>query len=87
MEFIVTVLIFLAPMVLMTYFLIIKPQKKQQKNHQNLLATLEKNDKIETYSGIIATVQSVHDEYCIINSEGSKLKVNVAAIARKIEVE
>ncbi len=87
MQIIVSFLLFLGPLILMTYFLIIRPQKKQQKKHSELLENLQKNDKIETYSGIIATVHSINENYVIIVSEGTKLKINNAAIARKLELE
>ncbi len=87
MEILLLTVLFLVPMILMAYLLIVRPQKKHQKYQENLLSNLKKNDKIETYSGIIATIYSIGENSSIIVSEGSKLKVNNAAIARKIELE
>lgn len=41
------------------YFLLIRPQKKEQANRQALLATLKKNDRVVTIGGIIATVANI----------------------------
>lgn len=70
-------------MFLVMYVLIIMPQKKQEKKHQQVLETLKKGDKVETKSGIIATIQVVGSDFVVISSEGSKLKINKAAIASK----
>jgi preprotein translocase subunit YajC len=38
------------------YFLMIRPQQKQKKQHQSMLSQLSKGDKIVTSGGIHATV-------------------------------
>lgn len=54
------------PMVLMMigimYFIIIRPQQKKQKEHDALIASLQKNDEIITSGGIHATVVAVSDK-------------------------
>ncbi len=71
-------------MMLLMYFMIIKPQKKQEKNHKNLLSDLKKGDKVETYSGIIGRLTSISEEEIVINSEGTKLRLKKEAINRKL---
>ncbi len=41
------------------YFLLIRPQQKQAKEHQKLLDGLKRGDRILTQGGIYATVQAV----------------------------
>jgi preprotein translocase subunit YajC len=48
------------------YFLLIRPQKSKEKEHQKLLENLNKNDEIVTSSGIHATVINVKDKTVII---------------------
>ncbi len=58
----------LIPMVLIFgifYFLIIRPEKKKQKDHQELLKNLKKNDKVITAGGIQGVVVSV-DEATVV---------------------
>lgn len=43
------------------YFLIIRPQSKKFKQHQAMIASIKRNDKIITAGGIIAKVTKVSD--------------------------
>ena len=43
-------------MFVVIYFLMIRPQSVQQKNHQNMLENLKKGDKILTRGGIIGKI-------------------------------
>ncbi|MDR1243603.1 MAG: preprotein translocase subunit YajC [Endomicrobium sp.] len=43
------------------YLFLIRPQQKKTKEHQKLLASLKKDDKIITAGGIYATVSAVRD--------------------------
>lgn len=45
------------------YFLLIRPQQKRQKQHQELIASIRKGDKVVTNSGIIATVSKVVNDH------------------------
>ena len=44
------------------YFLLIRPQQKQRKQHQQLLDNLKIGDKVVTASGIYASVIKLGDE-------------------------
>jgi len=62
------------------YFLIIRPQTKQKKQHEAMLAELKKGDKILTRGGLYGTVinfQGKNKHKVVINA-GSDLKVNIA---------
>ncbi len=52
--------------VVILYFLIIRPQQKRQKQHQELIASIKKGDKVVTNSGIIATVSKVVSEHEVV---------------------
>ncbi len=43
------------------YFLILRPQQKRQKERQNLLNSLKKGDKVITAGGIHGTVEAITD--------------------------
>ena len=54
----------LVPMLLMfgiIYFLIIRPQQKQQKQHKAMVQALKKGDKVITNSGIFGTITGMTD--------------------------
>lgn len=44
------------------YFLLIRPQQKQQKKHQELISKLSKNDEVVTNGGIHGTVVNVDEQ-------------------------
>ena len=55
---------FVLPMVLIFgifYFLVIMPQKKQQKKHQEMLSTLRKGDMVTTSGGMRGRIVEVRD--------------------------
>ena len=43
------------------YFLLIRPQQKQQKKHREMVGQLKKNDEVVTNGGIHGTVVNVDD--------------------------
>ncbi len=45
------------------YFLIIRPQQKQQKEHDAMLDALKKGDKIITSGGLIVEIVKVEDSF------------------------
>lgn len=48
------------------YFLLIRPQQKRQKQHQALISSIKKGDKVVTTSGIIGTVSKVVSDHEVI---------------------
>ena len=44
------------------YFMLWKPQKKQQQDRQNLLNSLKKGDKIITIGGIYGTITDLYEK-------------------------
>ena len=64
------------------YFMLIMPQRKQQKEHRNLLANLKKNDEVITASGIHGTVINVKDATVILRVDDNvKIEVEKTSIA------
>lgn len=71
----------MAPLLLIIvifYFLVIRPQQKKIKTHQGMVNNLKKGDKIITSGGILATVSKVESEEGILIVEiASNVKVKV----------
>ena len=57
------------------YFLMIRPQQKQQKKRQALLNSLKVRDKVVTSGGILGKIVKVKDETVVVQ------------IADKVEIE
>jgi preprotein translocase subunit YajC len=68
------------------YFLIIRPQKKKQKETQNMLAALKKGDKVATVGGIRGQVTSVKEQTVTVKvDENTKIEFNKAAVSTVLE--
>lgn len=68
------------------YFLIIRPQQKQQKAHKAMLEALTKGDKIVTNGGLHAEVVKTEEEFIKIKlSDAVIVRLDRAFVARKIE--
>jgi preprotein translocase subunit YajC len=63
------------------YFLLIRPQKAEQKKRQEMLSKINKNDEIVTSSGIHGTVVNVKDKTVIVRiDENVKIELDKAAV-------
>ena len=68
------------------YFLVIRPQQKQQKAHAAMLAALEKGDKITTSGGLICEVIKPEDDFIRVKlNDDVIVRVSREFVARKIE--
>jgi len=57
------------------YFLLIRPQRRQQAQHKQLLASLQRGDRIVTSSGIIGEVLHIKDDEVTIRSGEARFVV------------
>jgi len=63
------------------YFMLFLPQRKQQKEHRDLLASLKKNDEVVTASGIHGTIVNVKDTTVILRVDDNvKIEVEKTSI-------
>ena len=68
------------------YFLIIRPQQKQQKEHNTMLDSLGKSDKIITTGGLIVEITKVEETYFVVKqSDGSESRLVKTFISSKWE--
>jgi len=68
------------------YFLIIRPQQKQQKVHAEMLASLKKGDKILTNGGFYAEIVKVEEDFIKIKLNDTNIvKLDKAYVAKKVE--
>ena len=72
------------------YFLMIVPQKKQDKKMQEMLSNLEIGDEVTTVGGIVGRLISTKDDTVLIETgNGSKIRFVRGAIkeVNKLEIE
>ncbi len=64
------------------YFLLIRPQHKKQKEHENMVSGLKKNDEVVTNGGVHGTVVNVKDTTLTLRVDDNvKIEINKAAVA------
>jgi len=78
-------IILFGPLILIFYFLILRPQSQQAKKHKAMVAELQRGDEIITRGGLIGKIKKVSDDEIIITSGQSELKVARAMVAAKHE--
>lgn len=81
-------ILFLVALFAIMYFLLIRPQQKQAKEHRAFLETLKKGDDVVTGSGIIGRVHAVMDKVVLLEvASGVKLRVVKSAVQGKAPAE
>jgi preprotein translocase subunit YajC len=68
-------------MVAIFWFLIIRPQMRQQKAHREKVAAVKKGDQVVTAGGLVGKVTKVDDQYAEIEiAQGVRVKAVKATI-------
>lgn len=68
------------------YFLIVLPQRKQQKKHEEMIKNLQKNDEVVTLGGIHGVIVNIKDKTFILRvDENTRIEVDKSAIAYKVQ--
>ena len=66
------------------YFMMIRPQQKRQKEHQKMLESLKKGDKVVTSTGIHGTISELDETtYLVQIAENTRVRFEKSAIANK----
>ena len=77
-------IILMGVLLVLFYFVIIRPQKKQEKKEKAMRDSLEVGDEVITNGGIVGIVFSIKDDTLVIEtgSDRSKIRVMKWAIAK-----
>ncbi len=63
-------------MIVIFYFLLIRPQNQRMKKHKAMLAAMKKGDTVVTQGGVIGKIfKLADDEVTIDTGEGGKLRI------------
>ena len=74
-------LVMLGGFVLIFYFLLIRPQNKRRKEHQNLVAGLSKGDEVVTAGGLVGQVTKVEDDFVKVQvNEQNEVRIQKSAV-------
>lgn len=67
----------LALLAVVFYFFIMRPQKKQQRETQQMRDSIARGDTVVTAGGIVGVVITVKDDMVLLESSGDKTKIQV----------
>ncbi len=68
------------------YFLVIRPQKNKQKEHEAMLSSLKKNDEIVTTGGVHGTIVQTKDLTFVVRIDDNvKIEIDKIAVGRVIK--
>lgn len=73
----ISLIVPMALLALVFYFMIYRPQKKQEKETQDMRSSIELGDIIVTTGGIIGMVVKVKDDMLLIESSGDRTKIQI----------
>lgn len=84
-------LIYIIALAALLYFLMIRPQKKHQDKHKQMLNALKIDDRILTVGGITGYVRDLNDTYIYVEiADGLVIELNrqyVATVLQEDDVE
>ncbi len=80
----------MVPVFIIMYVLMIRPQKRKEKQRKEMISKIKKNDRVVTIGGIHGTVVTVKDNETVIKvdeSSNTRLKLSKSAVAKVIDQE
>ncbi|MDG2456060.1 MAG: preprotein translocase subunit YajC [SAR86 cluster bacterium] len=75
-------LLFLIGFMVLIWFLMIRPENKRRKSHQEMLSSLEIGDEVVTAGGILGKITKIGDQFLEVTlNDSMKVKIQVSAIS------
>ena len=79
---IIPTIIFMVAIFGVFYFLMVRPQRKRQKEHEKMVRELQKGDQVITAGGIYGQIESISDDTIVIKVEsGATIRVARGSVA------
>ena len=83
---ILPMIIFLVIIFGLFYFVMVRPQRRKQKEHETLVQELQKGDRVITAGGIYGTIESISEDNIVIKVEsGATIRVARGSVAGRRE--
>ena len=81
-----TIIVFLVLIFGVFYFLMIRPQRKKQKQHEELVQELQKGDRVITAGGIYGTIDSLSQDSVVLKIEsGTTIRIARSSVIGRRE--
>jgi preprotein translocase subunit YajC len=78
-----TIIIFLVLIFAAMYFLMIRPQRKRQKEHEQLTEDLKRGDSVVTAGGIYGTIESISEDSIVLKIESGSIRIARGSVVSK----
>ena len=72
-------------MIVMMYFIMIRPQSQRAKQQAKLMESLKPGDKVVTTSGIVGVVVTVKDKTVSLRSADAKMEMTKSSVVEILE--
>jgi len=83
---ILPMIVFLIVIFGLFYFVMVRPQRRKQKEHETLVQELQKGDRVITAGGIYGTIDSISEDNIVIKVEsGATIRVARGSVAGRRE--
>ncbi len=77
-----------APIILIFYFLVLRPQQQKQKQTEKMIKALKKGDRVLTSGGIFGTVIGIDDQKAVLRiADETKVEFAKSAIVQVLADE
>lgn len=77
-----SIIFWMLPLMILMFVMMAMSGRKQRKQHQKMLASLAKNDKVQTTGGIIGTIVEIKDREVVLRvDEQSSTRIRFARSA------
>lgn len=74
-------LLFPIGLVVLLYFLMIRPQVKRQKEHKKMVDVLAKGDEVTTVGGLVGRIADLGENFALVEvADGVQVKIRRAAV-------
>ena len=81
-------LLLIVGMFAIMYFVMIRPQQKQLKKHQELVTSLKKGDEVVTQGGMIGRIHNVLEREVLLEvANGTRIRVLKTSVAGRYAVD
>ena len=82
-----------APLVvifIIMYMLLFRGPKRKQQKHQQMVSSLQRNDRVQTIGGLLGTIVDVRDDEIVLKideSNNTKVKITAGAVSKVLSKE
>jgi preprotein translocase subunit YajC len=81
-------IIFLVVIFGLFYFVMVRPQRRRQKEHQAMMQELQKGDRVITAGGIYGTIESVSEDSIVLKVEsGTSIRIARGSVVARRDIQ